>query len=102
MPLLPPGTNDQYRGAIVSAWFLTIAGALDFVPGCIHYFLPDGGAGVIAGSRSFRAMAGRLSVCSPWMGALQIPPGGACLSLSVFAIAPWCPWACWLLRRRVV
>lgn len=74
MALLPPGTNDQYRGAILSAWFLTLAGALEFVPGCIHYFLPDGGAGVIAGLDLSRDGETIVRVFA-WMGALQIPLG---------------------------
>ncbi len=48
MTFLPPSTNDQYRGAIVSVWFLGLVTAGTLVPGLIHSFLPDGGAGVIA------------------------------------------------------
>ena len=47
--LLPPSTNDAYRGSPLSVWFLMLASALTIVPGLIHYALPDGGAGVIAG-----------------------------------------------------
>jgi len=74
MALLPPSTNAQYRGAIVSAWFLMLAGALEFVPGCIHYFLPDGGAGVIAGL-DLSGDAETIVRVFAWMGALQIPLG---------------------------
>ena len=49
MSFLPPSTNDQYAGAPASAWFLALAALLTLVPGLIHSFLPDGGAGVIAG-----------------------------------------------------
>ncbi len=49
MSFLPPSTNGQYRGARVSAVFLGLAAVLTLVPGLIHSFLPDGGAGVIAG-----------------------------------------------------
>ena len=49
MSFLPPTTNGQYRGAIASAWFLALAAVLTLVPGMIHSFLPDGGAGVIGG-----------------------------------------------------
>ena len=49
MSLLAPAANDQYRGARASAWFLALAGFLTLVPGMIHAFLPDGGAGSIAG-----------------------------------------------------
>ena len=48
MALFPPSTNSDYRGATISAWFLMLVAMLEFVPGCIHFFLPDGGAGVIA------------------------------------------------------
>lgn len=47
--LLPPSTNGQYRGAAAAPWFLALAAVLTLVPGAIHSFLPDGGAGVIAG-----------------------------------------------------
>jgi hypothetical protein len=33
----------------VAAWFLTLAAIGTIIPGSIHVFLPDGGAGVIAG-----------------------------------------------------
>jgi len=49
MAFLPPSTNDQYRGAAAAPWFLALAAVLTLVPGLIHSFLPDGGAGVIAG-----------------------------------------------------
>lgn len=72
--LLPPSTNDAYRGSPLSVWFLMLAAVLTIVPGLIHYALPDGGAGVIAGID--------LSVAGPtiiavfaWYGALQIPFG---------------------------
>ena len=48
MLLLPPSTNDQYRGARSAVVFLGLATVLTFVPGLIHSFLPDGGARVIA------------------------------------------------------
>ena len=46
---LPPSTNIHYRGYRYSAWFLAFYGIGWIVPGMIHSFLPDGGAGVIAG-----------------------------------------------------
>ena len=48
MAFLPPSTNGQYLGARSSVWFLGLAAVLTLVPGMIHSFLPDGGAGVIA------------------------------------------------------
>jgi len=69
--LLPPSTNAQYRGSLLSAYFLALLSVLTIVPGCIHSFLPDGGAGVIAGLD--------LGPCGPviialfaWAGATQI------------------------------
>jgi hypothetical protein len=81
MSLFPPSTNADYTGASAAAWFLMLAAVLEFVPGCIHFFLPDGGAGVIAGID--------LSIQGPtivrvfaWFGALQIA-----MALLLFAIA---------------
>jgi hypothetical protein len=37
--LLPPSTNDAYRGSPLSVWFLMLASALTIVPGLIHYAL---------------------------------------------------------------
>lgn len=48
MSFLPPSTNDQYRGAMISVWGLGLFTVGTLVPGLIHSFLPDGGAGVIA------------------------------------------------------
>lgn len=48
MSFLPPSTNARYSGARSSALFLGLAAVLTLVPGLIHSFLPDGGAGVIA------------------------------------------------------
>lgn len=47
--LLPPSSNADYRGSPVAAWFLLLLGIGWVGPGLIHVFLPDGGAGVIAG-----------------------------------------------------
>lgn len=72
MALFPPSTNKDYRGATASAWFLMLAGVLEFVPGCIHYFLPDGGAGVIAGLDLTHNRHTIIGVFA-WVGAIQIP-----------------------------
>jgi hypothetical protein len=74
MALLPPSTNADYRGATVSAWFLVLLGALSIVPGIIHYFLPDGGAGVIAGI-DLSTRRETIVAIFAWFGALQIPYG---------------------------
>jgi len=72
MSLFPPSTNAEYRGSLWSAGFLGLTGLLTLGPGCIHYFLPDGGAGVIAGLDLTRD--GKVILATfAWMGALQIP-----------------------------
>ena len=74
MPLLPPSSNDRYHGSVAAARFLALLGVLTVLPGCVHVFLPDGGAGVIAGID--------LQACGPivialfaWAGATQIAFG---------------------------
>ena len=47
--LLPLNTNVNYSGSKWAAGFLVLSGFPQAIPGCLHYFLPDGGAGVIAG-----------------------------------------------------
>jgi hypothetical protein len=81
MSLFPPSTNADYRGATVSAWFLMLASVLEFIPGCIHYFLPDGGAGVIAGI-DLSVRGDTIISVFAWFGALQIA-----LALLLFTIA---------------
>jgi len=69
--MLPPSTNRDYTGAPIAAYFLTVVGALTIIPGLIHVFLPDGGAGVIAGldlSANGPAIVGIFA----WAGATQI------------------------------
>ncbi|MEZ6029873.1 MAG: hypothetical protein R3C46_08980 [Hyphomonadaceae bacterium] len=72
MALFPPSTNRDYHGAAASAWFLMLAAVLEFVPGCIHFFLPDGGAGVIAGLDLTHNRETIIAVFA-WVGAVQIP-----------------------------
>lgn len=71
---LPPSTNDQYRGSRYAAWFLALYGVALIVPGMIHSFLPDGGAGTIAGldlSHNPTMIFGMFA----WAGATQIVHG---------------------------
>lgn len=82
MPLLPPSTNRAYRGAPASAWFLTLAGVMSLVPGLIHYFLPDGGAGVIAGM-DLSTRRQTIITMFAWFGALQIPYALAQITISL-------------------
>jgi hypothetical protein len=80
--LLPPSTNTGYRGAVGSAWLLTVLAVLTIVPGCIHSFLPDGGAGVIAGIDL--STCGRVIVALfAWAGATQIVFGMVMLLASL-------------------
>jgi len=72
--LLPPSTNAAYRGHPAAVWFLLLTGVLSIIPGCIHYFLPDGGAGVIAGI-DLSTRATTIIAVFAWLGALQIPHG---------------------------
>lgn len=80
--LLPPSTNHRYRGATVSARFLTLVSILTILPGCIHTFVADGGAGTIAGIDL--GVAGPVIVALfAWAGATQIAFGIAMLVVSL-------------------
>ena len=82
MPLLPRSLDEPYSGAPASAWVLALLGVLSIVPGAIHYFLPDGGAGVIA----HLDMGDRRDVIIgvfAWMGATQIAYGLAQLAVAL-------------------
>ena len=71
---LPSSTNDQYRGSRYAAWYLAFYGVAWIVPGMIHSFLPDGGAGTIAGldlSHNPTVIFGMFA----WAGATQIAHG---------------------------
>jgi hypothetical protein len=72
--LLPRSSNADYAGSQVAAWFLVLFGIATIVPGCIHYFLPDGGAGVIAGI-DLGVQRRTIVAVFAWFGALQIPHG---------------------------
>ena len=80
--MLPASTNDNYRGAVLSAWFLTLAGALNLIAGSIHFFLPDGGAGVIAGM-DLTERRDTIIALFAWMGSMQIPYALAQLAVSL-------------------
>lgn len=80
--MFPASTNDQYRGAAASVWFLGLLAIGSIVPGAIHYFLPDGGAEVIAGLDLGAQRALVIGVFA-WMGATQIAYGLAQLAVAV-------------------
>jgi hypothetical protein len=82
MRFLSPSTNDRYGGSILSAWFLTAFSVLTIIPGCIHTFAPDGGAGTIAGLDL--SQNGRVIIAVfAWAGATQIAFGIAALIISL-------------------
>jgi hypothetical protein len=74
MDLLPESTNARYHGSIWSAAYLGLTGVMSVGPGCIHYFLPDGGAGVIAGLDLSANRATIIGIFA-WEGASQIALG---------------------------
>jgi hypothetical protein len=80
--LLPPSTNDAYRGWKLAAWALTVLAAGTIIPALIHIGLPDGGAGVIAG---LDLSQGRHTIISlfAWAGATQFVWGLILLAISL-------------------
>jgi hypothetical protein len=82
LSLLPPSTNDRYHGARASAWFLALVAVLTIIPGAIHFFLPDGGAGVIAGI-DLGAEGATIIATFAWYGAMQMPFGLLLLSIAL-------------------
>jgi hypothetical protein len=82
MPLLPPSTNADYRGHPWAPHFLLLAAILTLVPGLIHSFLPDGGAGVIAGLDMGDRRDLVISVFR-WQGATQLAFGLALLAAAL-------------------
>lgn len=82
MSFLPASSNAHYAGAPLAAHFLTLVGVLTIGPGLIHTFLPDGGAGVIAGMDLSVNGAAIVGVFA-WAGATQIVWGIALLVASL-------------------
>ena len=78
----PPSTNRDYRGSLISAYFLGFFSIVTIATGCIHVFAPDGGAGTIAGINL--SQNGRVIVALfAWAGATQIAFGLATLVVSL-------------------
>ncbi len=80
--LLPPSTNAAYGGSVVAAHMLAVFAILTIVPGLIHTFLPDGGAGSIAGldlRDNRRVVVGLFA----WAGATQIALGLVMLAVAL-------------------
>ena len=46
--ILPPARNE-YEGSKLAFYFLILIGCIFTFRGCVHYFAPDGGSGIIAG-----------------------------------------------------
>ena len=82
MTFLPASTNADYRGSPLAPWFLTLAAGLTLVPGLIHSFLPDGGAGVIAGLDMGDRRDLVIGVFR-WEGATQLALGVVMLAVSL-------------------
>jgi hypothetical protein len=80
--LFPPSTNADYHGRPLAAWFLTLVSFGTIVPGGIHVFLPDGGAGVIAGIDLTQGGKTIIAVFA-WAGATQMVWGMAMLAVSL-------------------
>lgn len=80
--VLPPSTNDAYRGAKSAAWFLGLCAALTIGPGLIHSFLRDGGASEIArldmGDKRDLVVG-----VFRWQGATQVAQGLAMLAVAL-------------------
>lgn len=65
-----------------SSRFLAVCGVLAVVPGMIHVFLPDGGAGVIAGI-DLAGDGRRIIGLFAWAGATQIVWGLVMLAIAL-------------------
>jgi len=80
--VLPSSTNGDNQCRMIAAWFLTLGSIGTIVPGGIHAFLPDGGAGVIAGldlTQNGHTIIGVFA----WVGATQIVWGTLMLLVSL-------------------
>ena len=80
--LFPPSTNGGYAGSMASAYILTVFGVLSIIPGSIHTFAPDGGAGTIAGI-DLTHNGGVIVALFAWAGATQIALGVISLIVSL-------------------
>jgi hypothetical protein len=78
----PPSTTADYHGRPLAAWFLTLVSLGTIVPGGIHVFLPDGGAGVIAGIDLTQGGKTIIAVFA-WAGATQMVWGLSMLAVSL-------------------
>jgi hypothetical protein len=77
LPRMEPGPPPD-----AASRFLVLCGVLALVPGMIHVFLPDGGAGVIAGI-DLSGDAARIVSMFAWAGATQIVWGLMMLAIGL-------------------
>lgn len=77
--LLPPAQPISASGP---SRFLVLCGILAVLPGAIHVFLPDGGAGVIAGI-DLSSDGTRIVSMFAWAGATQIAWGLMMLAIGL-------------------
>lgn len=73
---------DRSVGPTASSRFLALCGVLAVISGSIHVFLPDGGAGVIAGI-DLAAGGERIVGVFAWAGATQIAWGLMMLAVAL-------------------
>lgn len=85
MAVFPPSTNDQYSGSRISLAILGFAVTITIIPACIHTFLPDGGANVIAGLGLDLSSAHGRQVVSlfAWAGTTQLALGFVLLAIII-------------------
>ena len=83
MALFPAPTNDQYTGSRISLVILGLAVIITIIPACIHTFLPDGGANIIAGlGLDLTSAHGRQIVnLFAWAGTTQLALGFVLLAI---------------------
>lgn len=100
--LFPPSTNADYRGARISPVALGLLALGTLIPGSIHAFLPDGGAGVIAGL-DLSGPGAQIPGVFAWAGATQIAWGLmlAAVALSYRSLTPLA-FALILLERTIM
>lgn len=80
--LFPLSTNVGYQGSRYAAWFATLYGAGWLLPGLIHSFLPDGGAGVIAGLDLTNDRNAVVAMFA-WAGATQLVHGLLIIAIGI-------------------
>lgn len=80
--LFPPSSNASYLGSRYAAWFTAFYGVGWVIPGMIHSFLPDGGAGVIAGI-DLSTDRNRVVAMFAWAGATQLAHGLLILAIGL-------------------